>query len=55
MIHAPFNFIRLSDQVFFPEWADQISHDVPFIDWFSGVISLDITAASPVFVRNGHT
>lgn len=55
MIRAPFNFIRLSDQVFFPEWAEQISHDVPFIDWFSGVISLDITAASPVFVRNGHT
>lgn len=55
MIRAPFNFIRLSDQVFFPEWADKISHDVPFIDWFSGVISLDITAASPVFVRNGHT
>ena len=54
MIRAPFNFIRLSDQVFFPEWADKISHDVPFIDWFSGVISLDITAASPVFVRNGH-
>lgn len=55
MIRAPFNFIRLSDQVFSPEWADKISHDVPFIDWFSGVISLDITAASPVFVRNGHT
>lgn len=55
MIRAPFNFIRLSDQVFFPEWADKISHDVPFLDWFSGVISLDITAASPVFVRNGHT
>lgn len=55
MIRAPFNFIRLSEQVFFPEWADKISHDVPFIDWFSGVISLDITAASPVFVRNGHT
>ena len=59
MIRAPFNFIRLPKKdekdVFFPEWADQISHDVPFIDWFSGVISLDITAASPVFVRNGHT
>lgn len=55
MIRAPFNFIRLSNEVFFPEWAEQISHDVPFIDWFSGVISLNITAESPVFVRNGHT
>lgn len=55
MIRAPFNFIRLSNEVFFPEWAEQISHDVPFVDWFSGVITLDITAESPIFVRNGHT
>lgn len=55
MIRSPFNFVRLSQRVFFPKWAKQISHDVPFFDWFNGVISLKITAESPVFVRNGHT
>ena len=55
MIKAPFNFIPLSDQVVFPEWGDRISHDVPFSDGISGVISVRLTAKSPIFVRNGHT
>ncbi len=55
MIKAPFNFVPLSDQVFFPDWADQISHDIPFEDGVSGTITLKITAESPIFVRNGHT
>ena len=52
---APFNFVPLSDKVFFPDWADQISHDIPFEDGESGTIELKITAKSPIFVRNGHT
>ncbi|MDE5851088.1 MAG: TIGR03986 family CRISPR-associated RAMP protein [Muribaculaceae bacterium] len=55
MIKAPFNFIPLSDQVVFPEWGDQISHDVPFSDGISGSISVRLTAESPIFVRNGHS
>lgn len=55
MIRAPFNFVPLSDKVFFPDWADQISHDIPFEDGVSGTINLKITAESPIFVRNGHT
>lgn len=55
MIKAPFNFVPLSDQVIFPEWADQISHDVPFSDGISGTISIRLTAESPIFVRNGHS
>ena len=55
MIHAPFNFVPLTDKVFFPDWADQISHDIPFEDGTSGVLRLKITAQTPVFVRNGHT
>lgn len=55
MIKAPFNFVPLSDKVFFPDWADQISHDIPFEDGVSGTIELKITAESPIFVRNGHT
>ena len=53
-VHAPFNFIPLSDQVYIPSWADQISHDVPFSDGVSGKIRLTITAESDIFVRNGQ-
>ncbi len=52
---APFNFVPLSDEVFFPDWANDISHDIPFKDGISGSIELKITAESPIFVRNGHT
>jgi CRISPR-associated protein (TIGR03986 family) len=54
-IKAPFNFVPVSKTVFFPDWAKQISHDIPFEDGESGVIELKITAESPVFVRNGYT
>ena len=53
-IKAPFNFVPLSDKVFFPDWADKISQDVPFEDGVSGTIELKITAQTPIFVRNGH-
>jgi CRISPR-associated protein (TIGR03986 family) len=54
-IKAPFNFVPVSEKVFFPDWANQISHDIPFQDGESGVLELTITAQSPIFVRNGHT
>ena len=54
-IRAPFNFVPLSSNVYFPEWANQISQDIPFSDGMSGIIELKITAESPIFVRNGHT
>lgn len=54
-IRAPFNFVPVSDKVYFPDWADQINHDIPFSDGISGSIILRIKAESPVFVRNGHT
>ena len=46
-IKAPFNFVPLSDKIFFPEWADQISQDIPFSDGLSGTIELKITAETP--------
>ena len=54
-IKAPFNFVPLSDKVFYPTWANQVSHDVPFSDGESGVIELEIKAETPIYVRNGHT
>jgi len=52
-ISAPFNFVPVSDKVFFPPWAEQISQDVPFRDALSGTIRLTITAETPMFIRNG--
>lgn len=54
-MQAPFNFVPVSKNVFFPGWAHQISHDMPFSDGEDGVISLKITALNPIYVRNGHT
>lgn len=53
-VHAPFNFVPLSDEVYLPEWYDQISHDVPFSDGLSGKIRLTIEAQSDIFIRNGQ-
>ena len=52
MITAPFNFVPLSEKVFFPDWAEDVSHDVPFEDGESGEIELTITAKSPIFIRD---
>lgn len=55
MIKAPFNFVPLADKVFFPDWADQVSLDCPFSDGLDGYLTIEFTAQTPVFVRNGHT
>lgn len=54
-IKAPFNFVPLSEKVYYPGWADKVSHDIPFSDGESGVIEIEMEAMTPVFVRNGHT
>lgn len=53
-IRAPFNFVPLSDKVFFPSWAKQISQDVPFEDGEDGIITVNIKNVTPLFVRDGH-
>ncbi|MBR5373088.1 MAG: TIGR03986 family CRISPR-associated RAMP protein [Paludibacteraceae bacterium] len=53
-IKAPFNFVPLSDKVFFPDWANKISHDIPFEDGEDGVITLTIKNETPLFIRDGH-
>jgi CRISPR-associated protein (TIGR03986 family) len=52
MITAPYNFVPLNEKVFFPPWADYISHDAPFEDAESGEIDITITAKSPIFIRD---
>lgn len=52
-ITAPYNFVPLSKKVFFPDWAGQVSHDIPFEDGISGEIVCKLTTQTPVYVRNG--
>lgn len=54
MIKSPFNFVPLNSKVLFPDWADQISQDIPFSDGVSGIIKLTITADSPIYIHNGQ-
>ncbi len=55
-VKSTYNFVPAptEDQVFKPDWANQVSHDVPFEDGESGEIELVITAETPIFIRNGH-
>jgi CRISPR-associated protein (TIGR03986 family) len=55
MIKSPYNFVPApsENEVFVPEWADQVSHDIPFSDGESGEIEFTITAETPIFIRNG--
>jgi CRISPR-associated protein (TIGR03986 family) len=53
MITAPYNFVPLNKKVFYPSWANNISHDIPFSDGESGIIDIEITAKSPIFIRDG--
>ena len=52
-ITAPYNFVPLSKKVFFPDWADQVSHDVPFADGICGELECELTTHTPIYVRNG--
>ncbi len=56
-VKSVYNFVPapIEDDVFKPDWAEQVSHDIPFSDGESGEIELTITAKTPIFIRNGHT
>lgn len=51
-ITAPYNFVPLNKEVFYPSWSEKVNHDIPFEDGESGEIDITITAKSPIFIRN---
>jgi CRISPR-associated protein (TIGR03986 family) len=51
---APYRFVPLSSRVVFPEWADEVSHDVPLQDGICGTIHLEAVAESPILVGGGE-
>jgi len=52
-IPSPYNFVPLSEHVFFPGWAAQVSQDVPFSDGISGWFDIEVEATTPIYIRNG--
>ena len=55
IMKSPFNFVPVSRDVYFPQWANQVSHDIPFSDGESGYIDVELEAETPVYIRNWHT
>ncbi|MBF0332795.1 MAG: TIGR03986 family CRISPR-associated RAMP protein [Alphaproteobacteria bacterium] len=51
---APYDFVPLDPFVFEPDWAERVSHDVPFADGHSGSLFLHIEALTPLFVGAGQ-
>ena len=51
-IVTPYDFIPVSSWVFSPEWAEDVTHDVPFRDGISGRIDYELVNYSPLCV--GH-
>jgi len=54
MITAPYNFVPLNDKVFYPFWDKDISHDIPFEDGESGMLTVEIKAETPIYIRNHY-
>lgn len=54
-INAPYNFAPIADQVVFPEWGNQVSHDIPFSDGLCGEIAFTVTAKSELLVGGEQT
>ena len=56
-VKSVYNFVPAprESEVFKPDWADKVSHDIPFEDGESGEIELTLTAKTPIFIRNGHS
>lgn len=52
MITAPYNFVPLNKHVYLPDWADQISHDIPFEDGEDGYIEVTWENVSPLCIRD---
>ncbi|MEE3422284.1 MAG: TIGR03986 family CRISPR-associated RAMP protein [Succinimonas sp.] len=51
-IVTPYDFVPISSWVFSPDWANDVTHDVPFQDGISGRIDYELMNYSPLCV--GH-
>lgn len=53
-ITAPYNFVPLNKEIFYPKWSNEISHDIPFKDAQSGEIDIEIISHSPIFIKDSQ-
>ncbi len=49
-IKAPFRFARINRWVHFPDWSDQVSHNLPFADGYCGEIEFTLTTRTPLLL-----
>lgn len=52
MSKAPYNFVPFGNRIVAPAWEASI--DIPFDDGLSGILEYQITADSPIFIRDGQ-
>jgi hypothetical protein len=52
---ATYTFTPLSEQIVYPEWSQQISHDLPFRDGISCSLELIITTHTPILIGGERT
>lgn len=52
-IIAPYSFVPLPQKVFAPDWAYNVSHDVPFKDGLDGFIDLELVNHGDICVGSG--
>ena len=53
-VFAPYNFAPLNQWVLEPDWAELVSHDVPFEDGLCGTIELNIKNHTPLLVGDNE-
>lgn len=53
-ITSPYNFVPINSHVFYPDWADLASQDLPFEDGKDVVINVKLENVSPLFTRDGE-
>ncbi len=53
-IKSAYNFVPLSDKVFFPDWSDKVSMDIPFKDGISGELTIELTADTDIYTRESY-
>ena len=54
-ITAPYNFVPLNKYVYCPDWADQVSQDIPFSDGEDGYIEVTWRNVSPLCIRDASS
>ena len=49
-IAAPYAFVPINRHIYLPDWAEQVSMDVPFKCGLSGTLAIEIEAVTPLFI-----